>query len=624
MKKIFKFFIAITAISLLCTCLGGCAKEESDKKEKEEKEEKEKDPEKPVEYSDINSFDISGIDQFGRSFTTVDGYKKNRQVGMFFWAWIGQPYASGAYDATKIFAMPDGKQMLFYQDTPGVSPNGQAHFWGEPLWGYYNSEDEWVIRKQLEMLTIAGVDFIYWDHTNSLIYLNVLTKVAKVLHEMNEEGWNAPKMMSYTHSKSLDTVRSLYSSFYACNTYPDTWYRVNGKPAIIAYTSKEDDLAEAASRGDTSYNPKELSTTILNFFHFYTPNWPTKDYAQVLPNGFPWIEWIFPQPYHSVSKTMSVTVASHPMVPMSFSLTRSGWENWGRGWNPTSRKNVAEDVDKGTFFQKQWDQAVSKAPAIVSVGGWNEWIAYKQIYDGEYMLCDAASKEYSRDIEPMNGGYEDAFYLQLIRNIRRYKGFYNEEKPKRAPKTIDIAGDFNQWDDVKFCQKKADVKQMARNNKGVCTSLVYTQAAPTNPITEIRASYDKDYIYIYLASSKIFSTPSSSEHNWINIYIGEGEPQQKGWESYEYLVGYTAAESTLSIESLGAGYVRTAVGECSYRKSKNMMHIAIPRDKVGLADAESFHFKVTTGVNKPGDIMNTYTSGCAMPMGRLSYQFYFE
>ena len=29
---------------------------------------------------------------------------------------------------------------------------------------------------------------------------------------------------------------------------------------------------------------------------------------------------------------------------------------------------------------------------MVFVDGWNEWIALKSLWDGEYMLCDAASK----------------------------------------------------------------------------------------------------------------------------------------------------------------------------------------------------------------------------------------
>lgn len=125
---------------------------------------------------------------------------------------------------------------------------------------------------------------------------------------------------------------------------------------------------------------------------------------------------------------MNVTVASHPNVPFSFTLTR-GLENWGRGWDPQARVNRPEDVNTGAFFQKQWDWAIENDPALVFVGGWNEWIAYKQLWEGEYMLCDAVDREFSRDIEPMCGGYEDAFYIQLIRNIRRYKGLEGSEKP---------------------------------------------------------------------------------------------------------------------------------------------------------------------------------------------------
>lgn len=39
-----------------------------------------------------------------------------------------------------------------------ISPNGEFHYWGQPLYGYYDSSDPWVIRRQLEILTYAQVD----------------------------------------------------------------------------------------------------------------------------------------------------------------------------------------------------------------------------------------------------------------------------------------------------------------------------------------------------------------------------------------------------------------------------------------------------------------------------------
>ncbi|MCF0172271.1 MAG: hypothetical protein HUJ91_00805, partial [Bacteroidales bacterium] len=214
-------------------------------------------------------YDLVGVDHFGRTFGTISSLKKDRQVGIFYWPWIGQPYASDIYDATKIAALPNGINILTNFDylDETISPNGQAHYWGEPLWGYYNSEDEWVTRKQMAMLTAAGVDFVFFDMTNAVIYEPVFKKVCAVISEMMAKGWDAPQIVFYTHSRSLDTIRNLYNALYKPNLYPETWYRIDGKPVIIGYTDAKDDLAEAASRGDNSYSPAPLSSEILSFFH---------------------------------------------------------------------------------------------------------------------------------------------------------------------------------------------------------------------------------------------------------------------------------------------------------------------------------------------------------------------
>lgn len=321
---------------------------------------------------------------------------------------------------------------------------------------------------------------------------------------------------------------------------------------------------------------------------------------------------------------MNVTVASHPACPMSFSITRPGWINWGRGWNPYTKQNISEDVDRGTFFQLEWDEAVKADPPIVSVGGWNEWIAYKQIYDGEYMLCDSASKEYSRDIEPMRGGYEDAFYLQLISNIRRYKGVTGTDVRRQTPKTIDLKGSVTQWNDVTYAQKHPDSKQIARSAYSISKTLRYSQAAPKNALNEVKVSYDADNVYFLIKSKLAWSDPKSTDSDWVNLYIGTGEPSEKGWNGYEYLVGSSFSGGQVSVETLSSSFSKSEVGKVSYAKIANNLQISIPRSMIGLSDAEGFYFKVTAGVENPSDILNTYTTGSAMPMGRLSYQYYFE
>ena len=48
---------------------------------------------------------LTGMDQFNRSFSYLTDIREKKKVGMFFWLWIGQPYAAGAYDAGKILDM---------------------------------------------------------------------------------------------------------------------------------------------------------------------------------------------------------------------------------------------------------------------------------------------------------------------------------------------------------------------------------------------------------------------------------------------------------------------------------------------------------------------------------------
>ena len=574
---------------------------------------------KPVDADPFTFCNLVGVDQFGRTFDTVGGIRDDRQVGLFFWLWIGQPYASGVYDATKILALPNGLKLLTDLNSldPAVSPDGQQHWWGEPLWGYYNSDDEWVLRKQLQMISMAGVDFIFFDHTNTVVYDAVMFKVCKIIDEMQKQGWNPPKVVSYTHSRSIQTTRKLYEVMYKPGRYPDTWYRVDGKPLIIAYTDPADDIAEAVSRNDTSYNPGELEGEIRDFFHFFKPNWPSDP---SYPDGFTWVEWKFPQPLHAESGMMNVTVASHPGVPMSFSLTRPGHINWGRGWDPVLRQNISSNVDKGTFFQAQWDEAIKASPSMISVGGWNEWIAYKQPYGGEYMLCDAANKEYSRDIEPMKGGYEDAFYLQLVKNIRRYKCTESSKAHSQRAHTIDIDGDVSQWDEVGYAVRNTDGAFMARNNYGNTQKVHYAQPAPVDKLTTVKVAHDASNIYFYIEGKDDFSK-YSGKTNWLNVLIGCGDPAAKAWECYDYVAGMQISGKSASVHKISKGYTVSQTGKADIRISGKAIRMKIPRSAVGMTALKRFYFKVEMGVEDPSDIMSSYLSGSAIPMGRLSYMY---
>lgn len=566
----------------------------------------------PVDlYDGLSSDLIIGIDEFGRTFD-IQAETRDREVGMFFWLWQGKTYDYNTiYDATKIVDQY-GVDVLTKQDVP-ESPNQTFHFWGEPLWGYYDQKDEWVVRKQMELLANAGVDFIVFDTTNAIIYQEVYTVILKVISQMISEGSNPPKVAFYTHSASTNVTRELYNKLYKRNVYPEAWYRVDGKPFIIAYTDVELDIREARGRGDKSYNPEQLSQEILDFFSFRTPQWPSD---QFIRDGFPWIEWSYPQYAHN--GIMSVSVAAHPQLPMSFSLSR-GNKNWGRGFDVTTYENVSEDAVKGTFFQSQWETAFKKDPHTVFVGGWNEWLALKSPWDGEYMMCDAVNMEFSRDLEMMKGGYNDAFYIQLIQNIRRYKSVEIAEIIPTAKKTIDIFGDISQWSDIKSVYKDTALESIERNCRSFSdANLIYTQDAARNDIRKVSVTADNDNFYFLIECAADITGEGES---FMNLFIGTGELKQKGWEGYEYVINRSISGNDSDIIKLNSDFTGDKVGTAKVNVSGKYMQLAIPRADIGATDSYSIYFKVADNVENPSDIMDYYVSGKSFPIGRLSYRY---
>ena len=559
---------------------------------------------------------VVGVDQFGRSFGAMSGTVSNRAVGMFYFTLHGQGSTSipGIFDNTKILAQPGGFNKLFFQNTSD-SPANATHYWGEPLFGYYNAADPYVIRKHMELLSTAGVDFIMLDATNAWTYTSVAITIMRVIDEMQREGWNPPKVAFYTHSLSLDTIRSIYNDIYGKNLYPNAWYKINNKPMIVGYTNVADDLAEAVTRGDTSYNPAPLSSTILNFFSFKRPQWPNDP---VYSDGIPWLEWVYPQPMHGT--VMNIAVSTHPALPYSFSLTR-GAANWGRGWNTNTHSNNYDDALRGKFFQSQWFTVLTAPviPETVMITGWNEWVATKSWYDGEYTFCDAVNMEFSRDVEMMKGGYEDAFYQQLITYVRQYKATAPTATGYIA-KTIDINGSGSQWDNVNAVFRNKSIANYGRNFINAAGTATYTQAAPRNNIQEVRVTTDSSNLYFYIRSEKAITAPSGT--NWMNILIGRGTPSTKGWQGYEYLVNRFITGTSASVVSLASNFTGTSSGTATINRNGCILQVKVPRSAIGLSAGDNnFYFKVADDVTGPADAMNYYSTGSSLPMGRLSFQY---
>lgn len=99
--------------------------------------------------------------------------------------------------------------------------------WGEPLFGYYNSSDPWVVDRHVEMLTMLGVDFLVFDATNAVLYHSSYQQVLKTLDKYQKQGWDVPKVVWFTNSSSKQTacrstIRTIPSPPRARKTIPTT------------------------------------------------------------------------------------------------------------------------------------------------------------------------------------------------------------------------------------------------------------------------------------------------------------------------------------------------------------------------------------------------------------------
>ncbi|MBR4960216.1 MAG: hypothetical protein IKY52_04905, partial [Clostridia bacterium] len=199
---------------------------------------------------------LYAIDALGRKMpVNVPSPRENRLVGMFYFLWLGEHGRHKPYDISKILA---ADPMAGYKPDSDVWGGiGTYHHWGEPFYGYYYSDDEWVVRRHMKLLTQAGIDFLFFDTTNAVIYEKNVKIVLKVLSEYIDRGLKAPKVMFYTNTASGETVQRIYDSIYKPEYCMNTWFCMDGKPVIIAV-------------------PEECSPETREFFNIKLSQWPNE------------------------------------------------------------------------------------------------------------------------------------------------------------------------------------------------------------------------------------------------------------------------------------------------------------------------------------------------------------
>ena len=578
-----------------------------------------------VPNNTVNRFGgYAATDDLGRSLYSasdvgVIGENDEHYVGLFYFLWHGKHTPTD-----KIYNLQEILDSTPRSDWGKLSTGkygkvGEFHWAAEPLYGYYYINDEWVLRKHMELLTNAGVDFLFFDTTNNFTYADTALKIMKILHELNQQGYAAPKVTFYTNTDAATRIRGIYNEIYAQNLYPDTWLRIGGKPVIIG----------------------PADANINDFFTMKINQWPTETENHI--NAWPWMDGKRPQYIYKdengKKSAINVSVAQHSSTwRFSDSLYGRGDRgNLGRSYGEAKLNEkltekyydaIAADPNlykQGLNFQAQWDVAHKADVPYVLVTGWNEWIAARQDTSQEYAdFVDLASVEFSRDIEMMKGGYFDNYYVQLAYNIQKLKGTAPVIlQDARTP--INVTGDFDQWDavTVTYTDPVKDCRDRDFNGYGM---KVYTDTTGRNDLAAFKITHDTKNVYFY-AETRFDITKPDTDSSWMQLFIDADQDVKTGWYGYDYIVNYQARdEFTTTVAKYNGtdnAFSFELIGDVSYHVKGNRMMIAVPLELLGVehCDYMNFHFKWVDSDSRMTTMEQFYTEGDVAPLGRLNYVF---
>ena len=596
------------------------------------------------------SFGISALSQtswvatdaLGRTLPTAEECPlktdKSRTVGIFYITWHtqnlhnGQPYT---YDVTKLLE-ENPERSKGNPDFPYAT-----YHWGEPEYGYFLSQDRYVCFHDLSMLADAGVDVLIMDVTNAVCYWDEWEVLFKTMQEMKALGNKVPKFCFWAFNGNvIDVVQSLYERFYKTPRYQDCWFYWDGKPLLLYNaTPSVDANPNGGQKGKTNY-----SDEVKEFFTLRNMWWGYKGWA-----GAPYVggedKWSFGyemndksvaalKPEELCSKhqgrfeEMAVTPAQHPISITGKSWRRETLEPQLDGKDMPSRAFVpwlGEERDNptqyGIYFQDRWDEALQVDPDFIYLNDWNEWTAgkYKNGKDpsgqadmhidflgrkeNPFYFVDQYNAEFNRTIAPMKGGWTDNYYMQMVQNIRRYKGVA-PVPVHHGYQHITLDGNLDEWQpDSSFLDTRGDVIHRDHDGYG---DLHYTDNSGRNDITRCLVAVDKKNIYFAAETAQPLSP--STDPNWMLLYIDTDDDG-----NYEFAIQDSRLVSLKFEKDWDV-----AVGE-------KCVEMAIPRKLLGKTGKRfSLSFKWADNPTYPGDINSISTTGDTAPNRRFAYRFVWE
>ncbi len=609
--------------------------------------------EKEDYYQDIFPDTWVATDDVGRTMPTAADAPlkedKNRTVGIFYITWHTANQHDGREYRADVSRILNEDPAAGRTDSPAWG-NHYMYHWGEPEYGYFLSRDEYVIRKDMSMFADAGIDMIIFDVTNAIFYWDEWEVTLRTMAQMKKEGNRVPKFCFWAfNGPVISIVQTLYDKFYKNPRYRDLWFYWKGKPLMLYNATPSIDSQGVGDKSTTGYSDEVKQFFTLRHMWWGNYLWDNKRFVGTEGNWMFGLEMNDPKVaelkpeeraarWEGRAEQMPVTPAQHPITNVGKSWSRQG------GQPPMDRfdmpvkakvpyldnKECLDPVRYGIYFQERWDEALQVDPDFLYLNDWNEWTAGKfksglaPLGNGPgpdgflerknpFYFVDQYNAEFNRTIAPMKGGYTDNYYMQMVQNIRCYKGVRPIPENKGLVQ-ITVDGNMADWQPVEVVYRDTKGDTVHRDHPGY-GNLHYTDKSGRNDIVASKVACDGKHLYFYAETAGQLSPETDTR--WMMLFLNTDQDNRTGWSGYEYMV----SEKTL-FRYNDRAHAWQEVAPVQLARSGNALELCIPRKQLGLKGNKiTFDFKWADNPHNLDDIISLCTGGDTAPNRRFNYRY---
>lgn len=557
----------------------------------------------------IRNYNETATDALGRVLPTSAEAglpKEGKYVGLFYSLWtVGAPCE---VDNSKVMARDP------YD--PDFGPRWGFCFWTEPETGYHRGDDVWQIRRDLYYFAMAGVDFLYFDLTNGILYEDAMTVFLDTCLQMRAEGQMTPYLVPWCFGTATpghgDTGR-FYELFMTEEKYSDLWFYWEGKPLALV---KPLDDGTFPILEDPSYADK------LTFRKAWTmPNaraselyWSDNNIVN------------FGYGYGYKDKRTEAECAG---------IGCAGFANFGAGRSGSlstkAHLNAFLETDtmgQGLVFEDAFNQLMEKNPEcqVLLISRWNEWVAQNFTDPADRGtdtgFVDQFNAEFSRDIEPMKGGFTDNYFYQMCSIIRRFKGVLPADGVSGANTMTETdPAVFERWEEICPVYTDFEGDTAHRNHLDTTGRIRYINTTGRNDIVESRITADGSCVYFYVRAAESLTSYRDGE-NWMLLFIDADADKTTGWEGYDFLINYEVISDTVTTLCAYRDGVWQEVGTLSYALCEDRLTVTVPRSLLGLTgETVKLNFHWMDNVTDVYDMESWFTTGDSAPERRNNYAY---